>query len=292
MTQVAIKMSAGELVQKIRAGERDFTGLQLPPDSDLSKAEGYDALLDYLKGEDLRAAPVLAEGADLRGLKAPRLALSFAKLAGANLKGCNLAGADMRRADFSNADFSQLVFDERGLDFTNATLVGTKMNLSDSGAATTSAGLNFTNADLTEAELTLSVTQAPIFTGARMKHCKLLLPEGLDVQHRLSSEQRSQTTITRSSTREESKQPTKSGCFIAAAVYGHADCPQVLVLRRFRDEVLARTFLGRAGICVYYHLGPMAAQWLNQKPGLMRAIRRVLDWCVKSIQSKRDFLRT
>src|SRR2546426_4792180 len=106
MSQVAIKMSAIELIQKLRAGERDFAGLQLPADSDLSQAEGYEALLDYLKGEDLRAAPVIAEGADLRGLKAPRLVLPFSKLAGANLKGANLAGSDMRRADFSNADFS------------------------------------------------------------------------------------------------------------------------------------------------------------------------------------------
>ena len=203
MTQVAIKMSAAELVQKIRAGERDFTGLQLPPDSDLSKAEGYDALLDYLKGEDLRAAPVLAEGADLRGLKAPRLALSFAKLAGANLKGCNLAGADMRRADFSNADFS-------GADLTRAVLIGGRFQGANlSGARMVGIDLyeaNISGADLRGADasqgklLRLALKEAnlegTILTGVNFYRADLRGAKGLAGAIDLATAQFHQTAVT------------------------------------------------------------------------------------------------
>ena len=35
------------------------------------------------------------------------------------------------------------------------------------------------------------------------------------------------------------------GCYIATAVYGSYDCPEVWTLRRFRDEVLRESVLGR-----------------------------------------------
>lgn len=41
------------------------------------------------------------------------------------------------------------------------------------------------------------------------------------------------------------------GCYVATAVYGSYDCPQVWTLRRFRDYTLAETWYGRAFICVF-----------------------------------------
>ena len=46
------------------------------------------------------------------------------------------------------------------------------------------------------------------------------------------------------------------GCYIATCVYGSYDCPEVWVLRRFRDDVLAENFIGRSFIKVYYALSP------------------------------------
>ena len=39
--------------------------------------------------------------------------------------------------------------------------------------------------------------------------------------------------------------PPKTGCYIATAVYGSYDCPQVWTLRRFRDHTLAASWFGR-----------------------------------------------
>lgn len=51
----------------------------------------------------------------------------------------------------------------------------------------------------------------------------------------------------------------KEGCYIATAVYGSYDHPNVLVLRRFRDVYLSNTKWGRAFIRVYYRYSPSIA---------------------------------
>ena len=48
-----------------------------------------------------------------------------------------------------------------------------------------------------------------------------------------------------------------SGCYIATAVYGSYDCNEVFALRKFRDEYLNKTFLGRIFIKVYYAISPV-----------------------------------
>ena len=48
----------------------------------------------------------------------------------------------------------------------------------------------------------------------------------------------------------------KKGCYIATSVYGSYDCPEVWALRRFRDDTLEKTFLGRGFITLYYSISP------------------------------------
>ena len=63
-------------------------------------------------------------------------------------------------------------------------------------------------------------------------------------------------------------------CFIATAVYGNTDCPEVLCLRIFRDEVLCSNKLGRVLVYIYYSLSPPLARWLTTKPRISLFIRR------------------
>ena len=48
----------------------------------------------------------------------------------------------------------------------------------------------------------------------------------------------------------------KKGCYIATAVYGAYDCPSVWVLRRFRDQTLQATAIGRGLVRIYYAISP------------------------------------
>ena len=51
-------------------------------------------------------------------------------------------------------------------------------------------------------------------------------------------------------------QEKKKGCYIATCVYGSYDCPEVWMLRRFRDFTLERSLPGRMFIRCYYAVSP------------------------------------
>lgn len=83
------------------------------------------------------------------------------------------------------------------------------------------------------------------------------------------------------------KQNTNSGgCYVATAVYGSYDCPEVWTLRRFRDYTLARTVCGRAFIQIYYALSPIIVKWFGHTGWFSRMWRGVLDCMVRKLQDK------
>ena len=89
-----------ELIQRYRAGERDFILLSLRK-SDLRGADLYHA---NLSGSDLSEADL--GGANLTGARLRRADLNWASLTGANLGGADLGSADLRNADLTEADLS------------------------------------------------------------------------------------------------------------------------------------------------------------------------------------------
>ena len=54
------------------------------------------------------------------------------------------------------------------------------------------------------------------------------------------------------------------GCYVATAVYGSYDCPEVWTLRRYRDYTLAETWYGRAFIHTYYAISPSLVKWFGK----------------------------
>jgi curved DNA-binding protein CbpA/ssDNA-binding Zn-finger/Zn-ribbon topoisomerase 1 len=69
-------------------------------------------------------------------------------------------------------------------------------------------------------------------------------------------------------------------CFVATAVYGDYDHPDVRRLRRFRDETLRHTAWGRAFIASYYRHGSSLAERLERHQFLKRGVRRILRYFV------------
>lgn len=69
---------------------------------------------------------------------------------------------------------------------------------------------------------------------------------------------------------------SSEGCFIATACYGTPDCREVLQLRRFRDEVLSESRLGRVFISQYYFLSPPFARLLQK----IRILRTVVKYSI------------
>jgi len=67
------------------------------------------------------------------------------------------------------------------------------------------------------------------------------------------------------------KRAGSSGCFIATACYGSMDCMEVSVLRRFRNEHLLTSLVGRIGVKAYCIVSPPIASWIRERPLVKRA---------------------
>jgi hypothetical protein len=74
------------------------------------------------------------------------------------------------------------------------------------------------------------------------------------------------------------------GCYIATAVYGSYDCPQVWTLRRYRDSTLAESWLGRSFVRVYYTVSPTLVKWFGRKIWFNKFWHGVLDRKIKNLQ--------
>ena len=79
-------------------------------------------------------------------------------------------------------------------------------------------------------------------------------------------------------------QGKKSGCYVATAVYGSYDCPQVWTLRRYRDNILAQNWFGRAFIRTYYAISPTLVKWFGETNWFKNMWRGKLDRMVKKLQ--------
>lgn len=77
-----------------------------------------------------------------------------------------------------------------------------------------------------------------------------------------------------------------SGCYVATAVYGSYDCPEVWTLRRFRDNTLDETWYGRAFIKTYYAISPTLVKWFGETSWFKKLWRRPLDKLVTKLKGK------
>lgn len=84
---------------------------------------------------------------------------------------------------------------------------------------------------------------------------------------------------------EEISNPSKGPCYVATAVYGSYDCPEVWTLRRFRDYTLAETWYGRAFIRTYYIISPALVKWFGKSIIFKKMCIVPLDKLVRELQA-------
>jgi uncharacterized protein YjbI with pentapeptide repeats len=163
-------ITAAELMRKTMDGERDFTGSHMPQEQGLFTEDRalFDAFNTYMRGQELRANPIIAGESDWRGVRAPGAFLQFTKLPKSDLRGADFRGSELRRADFTEsrlqgsdlsganlmvsglqrADLSGSIM--RGVDLYEASLAGVNLRGCDLSNAYFMR-LNFKEADLTDA---------------------------------------------------------------------------------------------------------------------------------------------
>jgi hypothetical protein len=75
-------------------------------------------------------------------------------------------------------------------------------------------------------------------------------------------------------------------CFVATAVFGGSEAPQLRTLRAFRDDVLLRGSTGRWLVGLYWRWGPIWARMVGNKPwfcGVLRLFFMPLCWLLKQV---------
>lgn len=80
-------------------------------------------------------------------------------------------------------------------------------------------------------------------------------------------------------------QESTGGCYVATAVYGSYDCPQVWTLRRFRDYTLAQSWYGRAFIRTYYAISPILVEWFGHTNWFKKMWKGKLDRLVANLNA-------
>lgn len=76
------------------------------------------------------------------------------------------------------------------------------------------------------------------------------------------------------------------GCYVATAVYGSYDCPEVWTLRRYRDNILSKTWKGRAFIHTYYAISPTIVKWFGDTEWFKKMWKGKLDRMVSELQEE------
>lgn len=79
---------------------------------------------------------------------------------------------------------------------------------------------------------------------------------------------------------------SSGGCYVATAVYGSYDCPQVWTLRRYRDDTLAKTWYGRLFIHTYYAISPTLVKWFGNTEWFKNMWKPKLDRMVNNLNSE------
>jgi hypothetical protein len=80
---------------------------------------------------------------------------------------------------------------------------------------------------------------------------------------------------------------SKSGpaCFVATVAYGDLNHPDVVLLRKFRDEVLVNSSAGRSFINWYWQTGPYLARVISHSSRLRYCSRWLISCLVSLIRS-------
>lgn len=89
--------------------------------------------------------------------------------------------------------------------------------------------------------------------------------------------------------KEEKKGGGSGGCFIATAVYGSYNSPEIIVLRKFRNTYLLTNTLGKIIVQAYYLISPKIAEYIHHKPYIIRILKKyLLDKIVKFISQRKE----
>jgi len=110
------KIRGEDFIKKILEGERDFYGIELEYNFDLSGHELFGKMQDFLRKQYLEKNPIMINNSDFSGVKASGLYLPYVKVESSILWNANFEYAIFNFADLHNADLTYSDFRHTELD--------------------------------------------------------------------------------------------------------------------------------------------------------------------------------
>jgi hypothetical protein len=111
-----------------------------------------------------------------------------------------------------------------------------------------------------------------------------LMNEGKGV---INNEDSPKIDITTENIKHEYQNNNKSGCYIATVCYGNENTTQVVILKKYRDEILVKRIWGKTFISLYYKFSPKVSDFLRNKKTLNKIIKTyILDKVVHHVTKK------
>jgi hypothetical protein len=101
-----------------------------------------------------------------------------------------------------------------------------------------------------------------------------------------SSQNDSSFSSSPSNSNSSSSSSNNSGCYIATMVYGYYDTKEVMVLRKFRDDVLSKSEIGLLFIKLYYRYSPTFVHKTQDIKFVHKICRTILDRIINLIKGK------
>ena len=98
--------------------------------------------------------------------------------------------------------------------------------------------------------------------------------------------QESSNNYSRQSNKKSTKSTRSGGCYIATCVYESYDCPEVWVLRRYRDNKLALTWYGKLFIKLYYKTSPILVRAFGKYTWFHNMFTPILNKLITNLRSK------
>ena len=83
---------------------------------------------------------------------------------------------------------------------------------------------------------------------------------------------------------KEKKDTSSGGCYVATAIYGDYDAPEVLILREYRDSFLIKSTFGRLFISTYYAISPLLVKHLINLKWINLQVKKILEFFIERIK--------
>ena len=83
---------------------------------------------------------------------------------------------------------------------------------------------------------------------------------------------------------EQPEKKSEGACYIATCVYGSYNSPEVMILRKYRDNKLSKSIKGRIFVKIYYKISPILVKYFGTNKWFKKFWKKFLDKLINKLK--------